>query len=94
MTHATILEFDIVVDDPGDAHGICLDSDLDGEATENTCITLLQHPDSMHFLLTTQLVVGVAKHLVIPVGAIRGLVGGESDEINYIVFLQDNDVGD
>lgn len=94
VTHTTIIEFDIVVTDPGDLHGICLDSNLDKESASTSCVTLLKHPDTIDFTLTTQLEVGVPRRMVIPFGQIKGLLGGESEVVNYFVFMQDNDVAD
>lgn len=94
ITHTTLLEFDIVVNDPGDVHAICLDANTDVVTNGKECITLLSHPDKLHYTLTTQLEVGVVQHMIIPVGMIRGLVGGEHQVVNYVAFVQDNDVGD
>jgi len=92
VTHSTVLELDIVVGHSVDFHAICLDFDL--EATGDECVVVqspIDYLDNFHHM-TTKLETGVTKRLVIPFGSFIGLGGGDSVEVKYIAFVQDNDM--
>lgn len=94
VTHSTVIEFDIVVEDPGDAHAICLDSNLDRADKENVCVSFFTPVDNFGFVLTTELVANEPKRLAIPFGQVMDLMDGDSQIANYLAFVQDNDAGD
>lgn len=92
VTYHTLLEFDIVIDDAVDFTAICLDEDTD--ATGNECVVLnnIAGQGSNYHQLTTKLEVGVSHRLVIPIGSFMGLGDGETSTVNYLGFIQDNDL--
>eukprot|EP00580_Thalassiosira_gravida_P018228 CAMPEP_0201660542 /NCGR_PEP_ID=MMETSP0494-20130426/3174_1 /ASSEMBLY_ACC=CAM_ASM_000839 /TAXON_ID=420259 /ORGANISM="Thalassiosira gravida, Strain GMp14c1" /LENGTH=1055 /DNA_ID=CAMNT_0048138461 /DNA_START=69 /DNA_END=3236 /DNA_ORIENTATION=+ len=96
ITHNTVLEFNIVVDDTADFHGICLEDDLDAAngSDQKGCVSFLTPIDNPFYILTTELEPQQPARLVIPLGQIMGLIGGESWDVSYLVFLQDDDKGD
>lgn len=91
ITHYTVLEFDIVVTEPGEFHAICLDDTLDNQ---DSCMVYKHPQDNSYFRLTSELGTGVSERLVIPYGQILGLLEGDNRTANYIAFVQDNDAGD
>lgn len=94
ITPYTILEFGIVVSEPGDLHAICLDSNLDAALNEKPCVTFLTHPDNAFHILTTEILPDVPTTLALPFGQIMGLGVGETIDTNYIAFIQDDDRAD
>jgi len=96
ITHNTILEFDIVVEDTADFHAICLEDDLDAAngGDQKGCVSFLTPIDNPFYILTTELESQQPARLVIPLGQIIGLGGEDSWDVNYLVFLQDDDQGD
>jgi hypothetical protein len=94
MTANTVLEFDVVVSEPGDFHSICLDDDLSHDGNHN-CVTFITPTDqSIDHVLTTEILADTKTRLVIPFGQIFKLLQGDTRVANYIGFVQDNDVGD
>ena len=83
-----------MVSDEGDFHSICLDSNLDAASGENPCVSFMNPRDDAFHMLTTELVVGNSRKLVIPFGQIQGLLANETMEVQYLAFVQDNDVAD
>lgn len=96
ITHNTVLEFDIVVENAADFHAICLEDDLDAAdgSDQKGCVSFLTPIDNPFYILTTELEPQQPARLVIPLGQIIGLGGGESWDAKYLVFLQDDDQGD
>ena len=94
VTHNTVVEFDAVVSEGADFHSICLDSNLDAASGEKPCVSFMNPRDDAFHMLTTELVVGNSRKLVIPFGQIQGLLANETMEVQYIAFVQDNDVAD
>lgn len=94
ITHTTVIEMDVVVTDPGDAHAICFDDNLDNANGENACVSFMTPVDNFNYVLTTELQAGVVTHLAIPYGQILGMLEGESKVVNYIAFVQDDDQAD
>lgn len=92
ITANTILEFDIVVGQSVDFHAICLDADL--TMADNKNCVVVQNPNeaanNFHHI-TTKLVTGEPKRIVIPFGSYMNLKEGEVDTVNYLAFIQDND---
>jgi len=94
VTSLTIVEFDVVVTDPGDIHGICLDSDLNAASTSgDSCVSFMTPRDHVFQMMTTEIVADTPQKLVIPFGQMVNLPGG-TKEVKYIGFVQDYDTGD
>ena len=97
-----MIEVTATVGQKGEIHSICLDDDLSDNGSssterKNACVTLLLNQGSNgYYELNEQYVEGVERRVTIPFGQIRGLTSNSTTHINanYLVFIQDNDIGD
>ena len=97
VTPYTMIEVTATIGQKGEIHSICLDDDLGDNGIQNSCVTLLLNQGANQFYnLNEQYVEGIERRVTIPYGQIRGLTSNSTTHIsaNYLVFVQDNDVGD
>lgn len=94
ITYKTVLEFDVIVSQPGDFHSICLDDDLSTSGVHNCVTFVTPTSQKIDYLLTTTILMNTVQHLVVPFGQIFRLLEGDVKVANYLGFVQDNDVGD
>jgi len=96
VTATTIVEADVVVDAEADYIMLCLDNDLDGKNSK-WCVALQNPRDSVSSVggeMTKKLVTGVLRRVTIPFGQFMHIGNDEVQEVKYIAFVQDDDVGD
>jgi len=97
-----MIEVTATIGQKGEIHSICLDDDLSDNGSssaerKNACVTLLLNQGGNgYYELNEQYVEGIERRVTLPYGQIRGLTANSTTHINanYLVFVQDNDVGD
>lgn len=96
VTPHTVLEFDVVVDQSADFHMVCLLSSLDVKPESKHCVVLQNPVDGVtqYHHLTTKLVTGQPRRVVLPYGQFLDLKGGESYAKSYLAIVEDNDGSD
>jgi len=95
VTHTTLVEMDVVVGSGADFIMLCLDNDLEG-INSKWCVSLQNPRDSVHHMageMAGKLVTGVPRRVAIPFGQFMNLGASEVQEVKYIAFVQDEDVG-